>query len=376
MEYNGIKYFIGCGVPVNVCNFRCGYCYLGQHPHPYEGGIIPFIRTSKYISEYFSIKKMGGPCYFNFCGNGETLLHPEIIELVIRLIKEGHYCDIITNGTLSKKFDEIVSNIEPEFGAHLLIKFSFHYIELKRKGLLEKFVDNVNKMRDNGISYSVEITPYDDLIPYIDEIKNFSIKNFGAFPHFTVARNEETKNIELLTSLSSDEYKNTWSSFNSPMFDFKSNIFGVKRNEFCYAGLWSIQLNLATGNYSQCYGGDVLGTITDFDKPINFRAIGKCRQPHCFNGHAYLTYGVIPELSTPMYVDMRDRISDDERHWLQPETIRFFSTKLSESHPKLTKKQKKNILRMRNLYKGYTLFIRGKSFFERKINKRRNNSFE
>lgn len=339
-----IKYFIGCGVPVFTCNFRCKYCYLGQHPDLRTRGIIPFVREPEYIASFFSRKKLDGLCYFNFCGNGETLFHPQIIDLVTLLVNDGHYCDIITNGTMSKKFDELVSKVDMERRSHILIKFSFHWLELKRKKMLDVFVENVYKMKNNGFSYSIEITPHDELVPYIDEIKKFSIEKFGAFPHITVARNEATADIELLTKYNSKEYQEIWSVFDSGMFDFKYKIFGEKRCEFCYAGLWSLQLVLETGEYFQCYGGDLLGNIINESK-ISFRPVGKCRQPHCFNGHAYLTFGVIPEMNSPSYNVMRDRECVDGSHWINEKTRCFFESKLINSHKELSDAEKEKVIK-------------------------------
>lgn len=334
MAKNSIKYFIGCGVPVYNCNFRCEYCYLGQHPNAYKRGIIPFKFSPEYISNYFSVEKLGGYCYFNFCASGETLMHPQIVELVYLLSKQGHYMDIITNGSISKKFVELVNRLDEVQRKHLLIKFSFHYLELKNRDILDRFVENVEYVRSAGISFTIEITPHDKLIPYINEIKEFSLKNFGAWPQITVARNEATPDILLLTQLTREEYKKTWSVFDSEMFNFKIEIFNKKRCEFCYAGLWSIQLNLETGEYYQCYGGNLLGSIKD--EKINFKAIGKCRQPHCFNGHAYLTYGNIPSLETPTYAQMRDRKCIDGSHWLSDECREFFSSKFSSMHNEIS----------------------------------------
>lgn len=348
MRVENIRYFIGCGVPVYACNFRCKYCYLGQRPNPYTGGILPFAKSPEHISKFFSIEKMGGPCYFNFCAAGETLMHPELIELVSLLTKQGHYADIITNGSLSNKFDELIEKLDMYQRKHLMIKFSFHYLELKRMNLLDRYVQNVYKMRDAGFSYSIEITPHDELVPYIEEIKEFSLLHFGAYPHITVARNEATEDIELLTKMSREEYQKTWSVFDSEMFDFKFSIFSQKRCEFCYAGLWSLQLLLDTGEYYQCYGGDLLGTIKNVDDPIHFRPIGKCRQPHCFNGHAYLTYGNIPSLNSPTYAMMRDREIISGGAWLQPEARNFFSTKLIDSHEELTEKEKIHVMKYSN----------------------------
>lgn len=332
----GIKKFITLRIPVYSCNFRCVYCYVGQHQNAYSQGIKPMIMDPEYIGNYFSKERLGGACYFNCCADGETTLHPQLVSLVRELIKHGHFVDIITNGTVSNRFDEIITALDIEQRKHLFIKFSFHYLELKKKDLMDVYVANVNKIRDAGISYSIEITPHDELIPFIDEIKEFSIKTFGALPHITVARNEDTKNIELLSKYSKDEYKKIWSVFDSALFDFKHSIFNVKRNEFCYAGLWSLNVNLVTGDYSQCYIGDKLGNITEINKPINLRPICKCRQPHCFNGHAFLAFGLCPNLNTVTYMDERNRIRIDGTEFLNETTKTFFSSKLKDSNTELT----------------------------------------
>lgn len=344
---NSVKYFIGCGVPVFVCNFRCKYCYLGQHPDTTSKGIVPFSKSPEYIASFFSVDKIGGYCYFNMCSSGETMMHPQLIELVSRLTKQGHYVDIISNGTLSKKYDQLVESLDEDQRKHVLIKFSWHYLELKRLNLMDKFVDNINKVKNAGISYSIEITPNDDLVPYIDEIKVFSLKHFGALPHITVARNEATSEIEILSRYNRMEYNKIWSSFDSDMFDFKLSVFNKKRCEFCYAGLWSLQFNLRTGDFHQCYGGDFLGNIKE--GKIHFSAIGKCRQPHCFNAHAYLTYGVIPDLDTPTYCQMRDRVTNEGKHWIQSETREFFNTRLKDSNDILLDEQKNRIVKMADI---------------------------
>ena len=268
----------------------------------YGGGIKPLAVSPERFAEFFSVERLGGPSYFNLCAPGETMIHPEIVELVYQITKSGHYADIVTNGTLIKKFDELIAKLDSYGKNHIFIKFSFHYLELLKKNQMKNFLDNVQKIKNSGISYYIEITPHDEFIPYIDEIKNFSMEHFGALPHITVARNGGTKDIALLTKYSRDEYRRIWSVFYSELFDFKFSLFNVKREEFCYAGLWSLSVDLENGEYRQCYGGDVLGKLIDIDKPINFRAICKCRQPHCFNGHAFLGCGDIPEINGLTYV--------------------------------------------------------------------------
>ena len=334
--------FVTCYIPVHACNFRCQYCYLSHHigVNAYGGGIKPFAAAPNDIVSYFSKDRMGGSCYFNLCAPGETMMHPELISFVDALTKEGHYADIVTNGTLSNKFDELIATLDKEQRDHLFIKFSFHYLQLLDRNMMQTFLDDVSKVKNAGISYTIEITPHDELIPYIDELKTFSIKHFGALPHVTVARNEGTKDIALLTKYNRDEYYKIWSSFNSELFNFKFSIFNVKRNEFCYAGLWSLAVDFETGIYRQCYGGDELGNFNDGANKVKFRPIGRCRQPHCFNGHAFLAAGDIPELNAPTYIEERDRITKDGSHWFSENERRFYSTKLSESNEELNNNRK------------------------------------
>ena len=117
-------------------------------------------------------REWGGVVHFNLCGGGETLLPPEIIAISREILAQGHYIAIITNGTATKRFKEICQFPE-DYRERILFKFSFHYLELKKRKLLEKFFDNVNMMRQAGCSISVELTPSDIYIPYIQGDKRY-----------------------------------------------------------------------------------------------------------------------------------------------------------------------------------------------------------
>lgn len=348
MNTNGIKRFISCVVPVYSCNFRCKYCYLDNHDAKI-GGIHEMILSPEKLIKRLSKERLGGICYFNLCGVGETMMHPQLNGLVYELTKEGHYCDIITNGTISKKFDELLLMLSNQQKSKLLVKFSFHYLELKRLSLLSVFASNVEKCKKSGVSYSIEITPEDDLIPHINDVKSYSLQHFGALPHLTVTRTEEEVGIPLMTKYSFDEYKKIWGQFESDMFDFKTQIFRVKRKEFCYAGDWSLLLNLETGIYRQCYKGRKLGNITE-QGDIHFCAIGKCLYPHCVNGHAFLTLGTIPEMDCPSYSAMRDRTTDTGKQWLTEPCQKFFSSKLYDNNSEFAERKKKYAYAMTSLY--------------------------
>jgi len=330
-----IKKFIDCIVPVKTCNLRCHYCYITLC-REFETELPEFEYSPEHIGKALSKERLGGICCINFCGGGETLLPPEMTKIIEEVLKQGHYVMVVTNGTVTKRFEEIVQ-LDKDLLKRLFFKFSFQYLELKRTNQLEKFFNNIDLIRNAGCSFSLEITPNDEIIPYIEEIKNTAIEKVGAIPHVSVARDTTKKGLPILTNMSKEEYKNTWKSFESKMFEFKFDMFNKKRREFCYAGSWSYFLNLGTGDLKQCYAGKVIQNIyEDPDSPIKSCPIGwDCPEPHCYNAHAWLTFGDIPELDTPTYLDMRNRVTVKNDEWCKEPVKSFFSQKLKDNNKEL-----------------------------------------
>jgi hypothetical protein len=314
----------------------------------FDNELPKFKYSPDHIAKSLSKARLGGICGINICGAGETLLPPEIIPITNGLLKEGHYVNLITNGTISKRFEQLCEFPE-DLLSRLFIKFSFQFLELKRLNLFETFVKNVHKIRNAKISFTIEVTPNDELIPYIEEIKQFSIENFGALPHITVARNNKKKSLPILTNLSKEEYKKIWGQFDSIMFDYKMKCFNVKRKEFCYAGAWSAFLLMGTGELKQCYFGKTINPNIyeninkkiDFSNPIGYY----CPESHCFNSHAWLAFGDIPEHPAPTYAQIRNRICKDGTEWLQPKIKSFFSSKLCESNEKIAHSKRPSFIK-------------------------------
>lgn len=319
-------------IPTSICNFRCSYCYLAQRPHHYQGKQCELKHTPEEFGRACSMKRLGGPCFANFCADGETLLSKDIDLYVKEYVKQGHYAEVVTNLTVSNVVDKFLS-WDKELLERLEFKCSFHYIELKKKGFLNRFADNVKKIWAAGASANIEITPCDELIPYIDELKKFSYENFGALPHLTIARDDKTKNIGYLTNLSMEEYDRIWSQFDSDFWKFKKETFGVKQDEFCYAGQWRAVINFSNGTMRSCYYSKPFGNFFEnIDKPLPELPIGQCKIAHCFNSHALLTMGLIPNKYETRYGDIRDRIKLDGTHWLNPKLKDFFNTKLIDNN--------------------------------------------
>lgn len=322
--------FINCHVPYLNCNMRCSYCYIRQVRDFKKG--INYFHTPEFIRASLSKRRLGGVALINFCAGGETLMCRELVPIITELIKEGHYISIVTNGTISKAFDNILeSGIDLE---HIFIKFSYHYLELKRLRQLEAFVNNVNRMRKAGCSVSVELSPSDDLVPYIEEIKEFSLNKLGALPHLTVLRDDTDTELKILTKYAIEEYKSIWKEFQSELFSFKIKHVFIKRLENCMAGKWSFQMNLETGDIHKCIGNPYIGNIyEDLCKDIYLEPVANsCCLPYCYNNHVYLTLGLIEELETPTYYEVRDRELKDKSHWVHGKIKNVYKQKLYENN--------------------------------------------
>ncbi len=331
-ETDKIVKFVNCHVPYTNCNFKCDYCYIRQVRDFKKGK--NYFHTPEFIRAALSKQRLGGVALINFCAAGETLMCKKLIPIIVELVKEGHYISIVTNGTITKAFDWILeSGIDNE---HIFIKFSFHYLELKKRKLLGLFVNNVIRMRAAGCSVTVELAPSDDLVPYINEIKEFSLNKLGALPHLTVTRDDRTDEISVLTMYDIGLYKKTWGIFNSNLFEYKMDMVGLKIHENCMAGKWSFQMDLETGDIYKCIGNPYLDNIyEDLCKDIYLEAVyDKCLLPYCYNCHAYLALGLVEEIEAPTYYEVRDRDLGDKSHWVQGKIANIFKQKLYENNKK------------------------------------------
>lgn len=318
-------------IPNQRCNLKCEYCYISQVEDWDDADEMKY--SPEHIAKALSKERLGGVSLINLTGNGETMLQSNIVDIIRCLLLEGHYVEVVTNGTIRKNFDEIVKFPRPLLD-HLFFKLSFHYKELTRLGILDKFYDTVNLLKKNNIAFTLELMAYDGIEKDIDAIADSCTVNTGAVCQSTIGRSDQKRGRELLSNHTESEYWEIWSKLQSPMQRFKLDIIGKKRKEFCYAGAWSLFIDLYTGNAKACYRQPYNQNIfDDITKPIKFCPVGHyCLQPYCINGHAHLTWGLIPELDTPMYLEMRNRICLDGSEWVNNSCKSFFQTKLYQSN--------------------------------------------
>lgn len=328
------KRFFECLLPETVCNLECSYCYVIQENRR-AMKLAELKYSPEHIAKALRKERVGGVCWISICGAGETLAQKECVDIVRLLLKEGHYINITTNGTLSNRYDALIEKCGSDV-KHLHLAFSLHYVELIKRNMLDTFFANVKKMRSAGASILVQLNLCDEYVPYIDEIKDICKSKVGAYPQIALTRDESVMPMKIMTSGSDEEYIRNGERFDSPLFRFTCKNFNVKRKEFCYAGDWSGCLNLATGWLTKCYQNPKGQNIfEDLDKPIDFKAVGtKCRHHYCVNSSHFLALGVIPDIKAPTYAQLRNR---PEANWYTKEMEAFLNSKLFETNDRHSK---------------------------------------
>lgn len=334
-----MRRFIECLIPITACNLKCSYCYIIQEGRR-KNEKAKFKYPIETIVKGLSQERLGGVSLINITGSGETLIPKELPEIVKGVLQEGHFVNITTNGTLSKQLDALLDATNG-YHDHLHLSFSFHYVELLEKKLIDVFFENIKKAKSTGCSILLQINLSDEYVPHWEEIKELALKHVGAYPQVALTRDESGGKYSIRTKLSIDDYKRIGDEMNSPLFAFTCKNFNVKRREYCYAGLWSAKLNLCTGEMSGCYGDGLIQDIfKDITKPIRWCPIGThCSHKYCINSSHFLSQGVIPELlPLPSYGELRNR---KEAGWYTPAAEQFLYGQMEKSNPLLTEKEKR-----------------------------------
>lgn len=325
-----IKRFFECLIPVTACNMKCSYCYVIQRDNR-KNKMAELKYSPSQIGQALAMERLGGVCYFSICGAGETTLQSEIDEIVYKILEQGHFVNITTNGTVTVQLKKIIEKAKP-YISRLHFAFSFHYLELIRIQKMDCFFDNVRMVREAGASFMVQFNMCDEYVPYLDEMEKLCLENIGAKPQIAATRKEEVglQKIELLSEYSEQEYYELGKNFESPLFDFTMKNFNVKRKEFCYAGDWTGILDLSTGIMRRCYSSYIFQDIfKNPNEPIRFLAMGhSCGSPFCMNSSHFMSLGVIPSVDTPTYAQLRER----DANWYSKDMHEFLSCKLSENN--------------------------------------------
>ena len=348
-----MRRFIECLIPTTLCNLRCNYCYVIQQDRRKNKKAI-FKYSPEIIGKGLSKKRLGGTSLISLTASGETFISPELPAITLEILKQGHFINITTNGTLTAKINKFLE-ITERYHSHIHISFSLHYVELLKHNLLDTFFKNIEIVRKSGCSILVQINLSDEYLPHWEDIKSVCLDKVETYPQVALTRREVHGTYEIMTDLmTNEEYINKGKEMMSPLFDFTCNNFMVKRQEYCYAGYWSAKLNLATGEMTGCYGNGLHQNIFEnINKPIIFLPIGNnCCFKYCFNSSHFISQGIIPELlPQPSYGELRNR---EIANWYTPEMKVFLYKQFTDTNPELSIIKKKYY----NIYYIYLKYLK------------------
>lgn len=327
--------FIEVLIPITACNIKCEYCYIIQR-HNRSMHIPSLSHSPKEIAYALRPERFNGAMYISLCGAGETMMLPDIADIVKELVIQGHLVNITTNGTITKAIDKLLEVVPSNLYNRINVSFSYHYLELQRTKLTEVFWNNIKKIRSSGMSFVVQLNLYDGYVKHLENIKKDSLLHVGALPQIAATRNEidlEHKH-KLLTDKSNEEYLELGREFQSPLFEFTMSNFMKKQKGFCYAGKWSFVLNLGSGIIKPCYQSIYHINIFDnLDKPIKFFPVGRhCVAPFCMNSSHFLSLGNIPTEKCPTYSELRNRECADGTEWYNPTFKNHLSQKFNSGN--------------------------------------------
>ena len=266
----------------------------------------------------------------------------EMPEIIMCLLQEGHFVNVTNNGTMTKNIRKAIQ-LSKDYLNHLSFSFSLHYVELKKRGLLDTFSRNVRDVREAGASVVLQLNLCDEYIDIIDEIKNYCICEFGYLPQIALTRKENQshsqRKYEILTNYGEEKYVSIAREFNSELFEFTYKNFNQKRKEFCYAGDWSFKVDLATGDLKSCsFSKPHFNLYKDLDAPIITSPVGHCCvSDYCVNSSHYLSLGDIPELVCPSYSSLRKRVNNYEVEMEQFLNTKLYNTNIGYSSAEMKK---------------------------------------
>ena len=287
--------FIAVKLPCYRCNLNCQYCYAPERRSKIKSEALFAPITD--ITSALHPKNMGGRCVINLFCDAEPFCSDYTNQLICGLLNSGHMVIISTNMTCTRQIRMLIGACAQKT-RHLLFMASLHYNEILRLGLDEEFFDNLRFVRVNGASWQMRMCFAPEYVSKMDEIKRRCLREVGQIPIFSRYRAscecERTSIMPILDSYMPD--------VGEPLYWLQKKLVDVKRTEFCWAGRYSMVLDLSNGSIRKCIAQPIEGNLFSYSCGGDIEPVGKsCQSQWCSCGSQFLSWGLIPELQAQSY---------------------------------------------------------------------------
>lgn len=288
----------------NTCNLQCPYCYV-KNSHPNEN---PEPMRLNYpldqMIRAFNPERLGGIAEVTVIGSAETLLAKEVVPFVHGLLHYGHIVAVVSNATLSTRIDELLDCPKEDL-KNLILKASFHYEELKKRELLSVYFQNIKKTIFSGASAFPFVVISPEYSKHLKEIGELITANLGIKAHCSPC-NSINNEFDLrfhseFDPQPTEELMQTIDCY----FDTRLYRECVRykevdvQNTFCYAGRWSLGIDMATGVTYKCHNFrmDSENFYKDVDKPYQWgEPIGmSCAIESCCLQYNFYSENLLPD---------------------------------------------------------------------------------
>ncbi len=287
--------------PLFQCNLECAGCGKIQHPEH-------VLRRRMSVEQAVgAIEECGAPMVS--IAGGEPLIHPEIDEIVRRLIARKRYVYLCTNAILmERKLDRFQPSPYFAWAVHIDGLKERHDASVCREGVFDKAVAAVRAAKERGFRVTTNTTFFTHDTPdAVRRVLDFLNDELGVdqmmiSPAYAYEKAPDQEHFlgvrqtrELFRAAFADGRRNHWRLNHSPLFldflegkvDFGCTAWGIP--SYSVFG-WQRPCYLMADGYASTY--EELVQTTDWD------AYGRGRDPRCENCMAHCGYEPSAVLAT------------------------------------------------------------------------------
>jgi MoaA/NifB/PqqE/SkfB family radical SAM enzyme len=233
-----------------TCNFSCPQCIGEAQKDKFDGPYAPEIINIKALKNL--LKKSTKTIKFSFSG-GEPLYVRNIIK-AFKVITKKHYAVLMTNLT-HPSIVKFANQIDPQRVPYITATAHMH--ELKKKGLVGKFIDYCLLLRKKGFTLYVSAIAYPHILDKVEKYKELFGK-YGIDLCFKSFRGI-WKNKNYPDAYTEEEIK----GFNLNEYDYYNPTIFNQHNKLCNAG-YNAAIILNDGEVRPCYSiHNRMGNIYD-----------------------------------------------------------------------------------------------------------------